>query len=65
MSWFRRGITRLHCPTIGCPGSPVSWVHPGDPLMTEEAWEDWDRMIRESEIDGTDQRTTKKKMVHR
>lgn len=44
----------LRCPTRGCAGTPSGWVQPGDPLISDEVWEDWNRVIRESENDGSD-----------
>lgn len=38
------GQTRETCPTVGCQSTPEMWVHPGDPLTSEEAWQDWERM---------------------
>lgn len=43
-----RGRTQLACPTTGCVGTPREWVHPGNPLISEKAWNDWARLI-----DGT------------
>ncbi|MEO7931876.1 MAG: hypothetical protein ABIT76_01835 [Chthoniobacterales bacterium] len=34
----------LHCPTPNCRGTSDMWVHPGNPLTSEEAWRDWERM---------------------
>jgi hypothetical protein len=41
----RAGRSRLQCPTSGCVGSPNEWVHPGNPLISEEAWNDWSRLL--------------------
>ena len=35
------GAPHVHCPTPGCPGTPAQWIHPGNPLVSEEAWRDW------------------------
>jgi hypothetical protein len=32
------------CPTSGCRSTPEMWVHPGNPLTSDAAWEDWERM---------------------
>ncbi|MES2570686.1 MAG: hypothetical protein V4710_11615 [Verrucomicrobiota bacterium] len=53
LSWFRRGLLKLHCPTPGCPGGPSAWVHPGNPLVSHEAWEDWERIIRDMEASAS------------
>lgn len=37
---------RLECPTRGCHSGPELWVHPGDPLVSDEAWKDWERVLR-------------------
>jgi hypothetical protein len=34
----------LHCPTPHCRGTSDMWVHPGDPLTSDEAFEDWERV---------------------
>ena len=39
--WDLCGIARLRCPTPGCSGMPAQWIHPGNPLISEEAWHDW------------------------
>ncbi len=41
----RRGVARLACPTPGCIATPAEWVHPGNPLLSEEAWRDWVRLL--------------------
>ena len=43
--WNHRGQARLHCPTRGCRSTPREWVHPGNPLVSEEAWHDWERLL--------------------
>ncbi|MFL6585053.1 MAG: hypothetical protein ACJ8KU_11115 [Chthoniobacterales bacterium] len=45
----RGGRAALRCPTPGCVGTPREWVHPGNPLISQEAWNDWARLL-----DGTD-----------
>jgi hypothetical protein len=49
MSWVGSGQARLHCPTKGCSGGPQTWVRLGNPLVAGEAWDDWDRIIRDTE----------------
>lgn len=41
----RGGRTSLRCPTDGCVGTSREWVHPGNPLISDEAWADWTRLI--------------------
>lgn len=41
----KRRKSSLHCPTRGCVGTPREWVHPGNPLTSEEAWHDWVRLL--------------------
>ena len=54
----RRALTRalhsvkLRCPTQGCLGGPGEWVPAEDPLISDSAWEDWDRLIQRSESDS-------------
>ena len=33
-----------HCPTPRCRGTSDIWVHPGNPLTSDEAFEDWERV---------------------
>ena len=39
------GEYRLLCPTRGCNSTPDEWVHPGNPLLSDEAWQDWLRLV--------------------
>jgi hypothetical protein len=41
----RAGKRVLNCPTPGCGGTPPEWVHPGNPLISDEAWADWSRLL--------------------
>lgn len=43
------GFGPLRCPTRGCTGGPSSWVLPGDPLVSDEAWAEWERLIEHTE----------------
>lgn len=45
MIWDQTGVPALRCPTPGCPAGPAQWVHPGNPLLSEEAWRDWVRLL--------------------
>jgi hypothetical protein len=40
----------LRCPTRGCRGTPRDWVHPGNPLISEIAYQDWWRALGEGEV---------------
>jgi hypothetical protein len=46
VSKTRGGKTVLRCPTHGCTGTPREWVHPGNPLISDEAWADWSRLLK-------------------
>jgi hypothetical protein len=35
----------LSCPTPGCQGTPYEWVHLGDPLLSDEAYSEWERLM--------------------
>ncbi len=48
--WFSARRALLRCATPGCTAGPESWVHPGNPLLSEEAWADWDRLIERAEL---------------
>jgi hypothetical protein len=41
----RHGIVQLRCPTEGCSGTPEEWVFPGNPLTSDESWNDWLRIL--------------------
>lgn len=41
----RGGKAHLRCPSPGCVGTPREWVHPGNPLISEAAWNDWARLL--------------------
>jgi len=43
--WDHSGTPHLRCPTPGCPASPAQWIHPGNPLISEDAWRDWVRLL--------------------
>ena len=43
--WDHSGTPHLRCPTMGCPASPAQWIHPGNPLVSEDAWRDWVRLL--------------------
>jgi len=45
VSTRRRGGVVLRCPTRGCRSTPSEWVHPENPLVSEDAWRDWVRML--------------------
>jgi hypothetical protein len=44
----RTGRYELHCPTQGCKGGPNHWVYPGNPLVSEAAYKDWQRAMVDS-----------------
>jgi hypothetical protein len=39
------GRIRIKCPTDGCSGTPTVWVSPGNPLVSEKVWRDWQRVL--------------------
>ena len=39
------GRARLRCPSEGCTSTPREWVHPGNPLVSRKAWQDWQRVL--------------------
>jgi hypothetical protein len=41
----RMGGVTLRCPSEGCAGTPRVWVRADDPLVSEEVWEDWSKVI--------------------
>jgi len=45
IEWDRSGAPHPCCPTPGCPATPAQWIHPGNPLVSEDAWHDWVRLL--------------------
>ncbi|MCX6966960.1 MAG: hypothetical protein NTZ46_04125 [Verrucomicrobia bacterium] len=43
--WDNAEAPHLQCPTPRCLGTPSQWIHPGNPLVSEEAWQDWMRLL--------------------
>ena len=41
----RGGRVHLHCPTENCSAGPNQWVYPGNPLVSEAAYADWQRAL--------------------
>ena len=39
------GLFQIHCPTRGCTSTPSQWIHPGNPLVSEDAWKDWIKLL--------------------
>lgn len=37
----RKGKPAFQCPEKDCQGTLGHFVHPGNPLLSEETWEDW------------------------
>lgn len=54
----RHGRHTLHCPTPGCTSTPREWLLPGDPLTSEDAWNDWLRILDEAEVGAPFQATS-------
>lgn len=44
---------RLHCPTDGCNAGPSQWVYPGNPLISETAYADWQRALENTEAESS------------
>ena len=49
----RSGHVRVHCPTEGCNSGPSHWVYPGNPLLSEIAFRDWQRALHEAKDECT------------
>jgi hypothetical protein len=45
----RGGRFHLHCPTDGCNAASSQWVYPGNPLVSETAYQDWQRALGNGE----------------
>ena len=46
------GQITLRCPTPACHGTPDVWVRPGNPLLSDDVWGDWQRVL--SGMPGSD-----------
>ena len=51
----RAGGFELRCPTDKCASRPTQWVYPGNPLVSEAAYQDWQRALMDA---GTDTPTS-------
>lgn len=40
-------LAHVQCPTPGCTGGPNEWLYPGNPLLSDEAWQDWLRVLED------------------
>ena len=49
ITFDKTGRATAHCPTRGCTSTCREWLYPGDPLLDERAWEDWLRLLKETE----------------
>ena len=45
----RAGRVQLRCPTDGCQAGPSQWVYPGNPLVSDAAYQDWQRAFAASD----------------
>jgi hypothetical protein len=53
---LRDGRVVLRCPTLRCAGGPQMWGHAGEPLVSQEAWNDWERILNLlDQCEGDDQ----------
>jgi hypothetical protein len=42
---LRDGRLVFRCSTARCTGGPEMWIHAGEPLVSQEAWSDWERLL--------------------
>jgi hypothetical protein len=54
----RTGRYQLHCPTDDCNAGPSQWVYPGNPLVSEAAFKDWQRALLESDTGSASEQPT-------
>ena len=54
----RSGRYQLHCPTDGCIAGPSRWVYPGNPLVSEAAYNDWQRALLDLDLGAAPQQST-------
>lgn len=43
----RGGGYKVYCPTKNCHSTPHEWAYPGNRLLSEKAWQDWERVFDE------------------
>ena len=53
ISRTRGGRVRLHCPTEACNAGPSQWVYPGNPLVSETAYADWQRALENTDAESS------------
>jgi hypothetical protein len=58
ISRSRTGRNELRCPTDGCNARPSQWVYPGNPLISEAAYADWQRALADSDLVSASQPTS-------
>ena len=44
---------QVRCPTEGCTAGPSQWVYPGNPLVCEAAYRDWERALGGSDTESS------------
>jgi len=54
----RSGEYEVHCPTDGCNARANQWVYPGNPLVSEAAYADWQRALMDSDLGSAPGRAT-------
>jgi hypothetical protein len=54
----RSGQYEAHCPTGGCNAGPSQWVYPGNPLVSQAAYEDWQRAFANSDQGSASHQST-------
>jgi hypothetical protein len=47
---MRGGKYKANCPTEHCQSSPREWVYPGNPLISEASWHDWELVFEDPPI---------------
>lgn len=52
------GDVEILCPTIGCSGTAGEWIHPGDALLSEKAWDDWVKLMDQAGLPRRDEPVT-------
>ena len=58
ISRSRTGRYELRCPADGCKAGPSQWVYPGNPLVSEVAYADWQCALADADLVSMSQPTS-------
>jgi hypothetical protein len=58
------GRVRLRCPSEACPSTPREWVTPGNPLVAQKAWREWQRVLANTDSSKKNRPTATRRQPH-